>query len=178
MSDPLDDALKAVAHAEASRGFAAQVRARIEAGEEVPVARWPRVASACAAVVLVAALVWWVREDAGSPHQVAVTVAPAGDVRPQAPAPRLEPRTQRLHSTGSTAVVGGAQSVARVRATRPTTIDHERALPPLPLLDVLSVPSIAPDALVLGEQVVTPLAPIAPISASHGEARDDERGKL
>jgi hypothetical protein len=178
VSDPIDDALKGMAHAEASRGFAARVRARIEAGEKVPVARWPRVATACAAVVLVAALAWWVREEPGSPHQVATTVAPPGNVRPQAPAPQLEPRTPRLDASGNTPVVDVARSVTRVRSMRPTTSDHDRALPPLPLPDGLTVPSIAPDALVLSGQVVTPLAPIAPISASHGEARDDERGKL
>jgi hypothetical protein len=177
VSDPIDDALKAVAHAEASRDFAARVRARIEAGEEIRVAAWPRVATACAAIVLIAALAWWAREEPGAPAQVAVPVAPATAARAQPSAPQLEPRTGQLN-VSVPLVVGVAQSVARVRATRATAPDQDWAVPPLPPLDSLSVSSIAPAAMVLGDQVVTPLAPIAPISPSHGEAGDDERGKL
>jgi hypothetical protein len=176
--DPIDDALKAVARAEASCDFAARVRARIDADGQVRVAWWPRVATACAAVVLIAALAWWVREEPMAPEHVSGPVAPASVARAQPPAPQLEPRTRTPDVAGSAPVVGVAHSVGRARPTRARASDHDRALPPLPPLDSLSVSSIAPDAMVLGEQVVTPLAPIAPISASHGEAGDDERGKL
>ena len=177
MSDPIDDALKAVAHAEASRDFAARVRARIDAGEQVRVAWRPRVATACAALVLVAAMSWWARDQPGSSEQAAIPVAPAAAVHPRPSVPQLELRTRQPDVSVSAPVVGVAQSVARVRV-HATAADHDWALPPLAPLDSLSVSSIARDAMVLGEQVVTPLAPIAPISVSHGETGDDERGKL
>ena len=174
MSDPIDETLKELAQAEASRGFAARVRARIDAGDEVGVA-WPRVAAACVAMLLVGALGWWIREEPRPSQPVAQSTAPAAAVSPQASVPRLEPRSRPPDASGS---ARAAHPVARVSATRPAASDHERALPSLPPLDALSMSPIAPDALVLGAQVVTPLAPIAPISTVHDEVADDERGKL
>ena len=172
MSDPIDETLKELAQAEASRGFAARVRARIDAGEQVGVA-WPQVAAA--AVLLVAALGWWIREEPRPSQPVAQSTAPAAAVGPPASRPRLEPRSRPLDASGSARV---AHPVARVRATQPAPSDHDRALPSLTPLEALSMSPIAPDALVLGPQVVTPLAPIAPISDVHDEVADDVRGKL
>ena len=179
MSDPIDDALKALAHAEASRDFAARVRARIDAGEQVRVAGGhgspPRARQWCWSAALVV-----VGSRAAEVIRASGHTGGAGSRCPSArpSVPELEPRTRQQDVSASAPVVGVAQPVARVRATRATAGDHERALPPLPPLDALSMSSIAPDAMVLGDQVVTPLAPIAPISVVPDEAGDDERGKL
>jgi hypothetical protein len=174
VSDPIDETLKELARAEASRGFAARVRARIDAGEQARVA-WPRVAVACVAMVLVAALGWWIQEEPRPAQPVAQSAAPAAAAGPPVAAPRLEPRSRPLDTS---AITRASHPVARAIATPPAAADHDRALPSLTPLEALSVSPIAPDALVLGEQVVTPLAPIAPISTVRDEVADAERGKL
>ena len=163
----IDDALRAVARAEASRDFSAQIRARLEAHDGVHAAWWPKVAAACAAVLLVAALAWLLREaPRESFEQVAGTTAPAVATRPQVHAPQLEPRAEPLPWSRSTHVARMRGSVARVTTARSLTGDHERALEPLSPLEALSVPSIAPDAMVVVDHVIPPLAPITPLSTS------------
>jgi hypothetical protein len=174
VSDRIDETLKELAHAEASRGFAARVRARIDAGDQVGVA-WPRVAAACVAMLLVGALGWWIQEEPRPSQPVVQSTAPAAAVGPQASVPGLEPRRRLQDAAGPPRAL---HPVARVSATRPAASDHQRALPALPPLDALSVSPIAPEALVLGPQVVTPLAPIAPITPVPVEVANDERGKL
>ena len=60
--DRIDDALRAIAQADASRGFSEQVRSRIEAGDEAPVVWWPRLAAASAVLALVASFMWAPRD--------------------------------------------------------------------------------------------------------------------
>ena len=60
--DRIDDALRAIAQADASRGFSEQVRSRIEAGDEAPVVWWPRLAAASVVLALVASFVWAPRD--------------------------------------------------------------------------------------------------------------------
>ena len=164
MSDPIDEALKAAAHAEASRGFSAQVRARITAGDVDHGGWWPRVAATCAVLALVVALGWVMRSTTHDGSDQLSTSA-AGEIAglPRTAAPQLELRARRQDASASTPVVKVTRPVARVRAARSTTDDHDRALAPLSPLDGLSMRPIDPDAMVLGDQVVIPLAPIAPI---------------
>ncbi|MBK5297337.1 MAG: hypothetical protein JJE40_09270 [Vicinamibacteria bacterium] len=165
--DRIDHALRAIAKADASREFSAQVRARIEAGDGVHAAWWPKVAAACAAVLLVAAVAWFMREAPPAPsEQMAQTTAPVVATRSLAPAPPREPRAEPLPWSRSTHVARMRGSVARVTTARSLTGDHERALEPLSPLEALSVPSIAPDAMVVVDHVIAPLAPITPLSTS------------
>jgi len=176
VSDRLDLALKAVANAEASRDFASQVRARLESGEQVRTAWWPRVATACA-TVLIAATLWWLRDTPPLPTaHVAQPTAPVQTA--QFVAPQREPRAQAQDVPGNTQVVHVAHPVARVRTARSMTSDHDRALEPLSALDAISMSSVAPDAMVVVDHVIAPLAPIAPLSDVHDAIGDVNRGEL
>ena len=163
--DRIDDALRAIAQADASRGFSEQVRSRIEAGDEAPV-WWPRLAAASVVLaVLVASLVWTPRDVPAPSSETATnsaTDAPLPTVA-IAPVPALALR----------------QPVAapRVRTARPTTTDHERALQPLSPLEAISLGSVAPDAMAVVDRVIAPLAPIAPLPVRE-MLEDAERGEL
>ena len=175
MTDPVDEALKALARAEASPDFSAQVRARVAADVGGHRAWWPRVVTACAALAMVATLGWLMRSTTrdGS-EQVSTSAAREITVRPPTAAPQLEPRARRQDVSASTPVVKVARPVAQVRTARSTADDHDRALAPLSPLDELSMRPIDPDAMVLGDQVVNPLAPIAPIPVVGETVGDDK----
>ena len=176
--DRIDDALRAIARADASRGFSEQVRSRIEAGDEAPTAWWPRIATAAAALLVVVAAAWWLRETPGSP-QVHVAQAPAPVVAapPSAGTPRLEPPVQRrdVHGRQQVSVTRGA--VARVGTATTVIGDHEQALEPLSPLAAISLASVAPDAIVVVDHAIAPLAPIAPLLV-HDMLVDAHEGEL
>ena len=177
--DRIDEALRSIARAEASREFAAQVRVRIEGGDAVRGAWWPRIATTCAAVLLAAAVAWLAREapressEPGAKSAAAVVAA-----RSRAPASHLEPRTRRQDVSRNTGVVSVARSAARVRTATLVPSDHERALEPLSPLDAISLPLVAPDAMVVVDHVIAPLAPIAPLSIVFETVEDVDRGEL
>ena len=175
MSDPIDEALKATAHAEASAGFSTQVRARIAAGDEDHGAWWPRVAAACAAVALVATLVMARSCRRRNDGAVAASTS-AGP-------------TRRGTSSGAGASAGtghrsagrrrhlGCQSgapLSRVSTTRSTTSDHDRALAPLSPLDGLSLSSLAPAAMVVGDRASDPAGADCADSRRRDAVGDDD----
>ena len=163
--DRIDNALRAIAQADASAGFSERVRSRIAAGDEAPVVWWPRLAAASAVLALVASFVWAPREvpapSPGAAKKAAIT-APS-------PTAAIEPAP----------VLIARQTVAapRVRTARLTTTDHERALQPLSPLEAISLRSVAPDAMAVVDRVIAPLAPIAPLPVRE-MLEDAERGEL
>jgi len=176
--DRIDETLRAIAHAEASRDFASQVRTRLEAREEAPEA-WPQIAAACAAVLLVATFTWLMREAPPEPsEQAARATAPAVLSPPQQPASQLESRPAPAASSRSFRGSRPWNSVPRMATAISLTGDHDRALAALPPPDALSVPSIAPDAMVVVDHVIPPLAPIAPLSIVHDTLADLAQGEL
>ena len=163
--DRIDTALRAIAQADASRGFSDGVRSRIEAGDEAPAVWWPRLAAVSAVLALVAALVWAPR-DVPAPSSGVPTKAASNAPLPTvaiAPAPALAVRQPVL--------------ARRVRTARSTTTDHERAQQPLSPLEAISLGSVAPDALAVVDRVIAPLAPIAPLPVRE-MLEDAERGEL
>lgn len=177
MSDRIDEALKALAHAEAPRDFAVQVRARLEAGAGVRVAGWPRLAAACVVVLATAATLVWLRGTPTAPAtQVAHTTAPGVVTPSTSPRPVVDPRGAE-HDVTARRSAPGARPAPRARTQPAPTGDHERALAPLSPLDALALPSVAPDAMAIVDRVIAPLAPIAPLPVSELLA-DTERGEL
>jgi hypothetical protein len=164
--DRIDDALKSLARVEASRGFAGQVRSRMEAGAGSP-GRWPRAALACAAVLVVAVTAMWLMRApavAPAPSVTAARATPepaAAPVVPRDPMPSSEPITPAATSRG----VRTASSPRR-GAQDGIATDHERALAPLASIDALEAEPIAPAALVMADQPIAPLTPIAPLDVA------------
>jgi hypothetical protein len=181
--DRIDNALRAIAQADASRGFSDQVRSRIEAGDEAPVVWWPRLAAASAVLALVASFVWAPREVPAPSSEVpaqssgvatkAVRTAPL----PSAATPRLELPVQRRDVHGRHHVSAARGAVARVETATAVIGDHERALEPLSPLDAISLASVAPDAMAMVDHAIVPLAPIAPLLV-HDMLADAKEGEL
>jgi hypothetical protein len=168
--DRIDETLRAIAHAEASRDFTARVRTRLEAGSGTPTA-WLRMATALAAVLLVAATTWLLRDLPPLPaDQVRATPKPAP--RPL-PAGLVEPTTSVVVERRPVPVPHGRVLLPE---TRPS--DHERALRPLSPLNAISLPLVAPDAMVVADHVIAPLAPIAPLPIVFDAVEDVDRGEL
>jgi hypothetical protein len=166
--DRIDEALRAVARAEASRDFAARVRAQIDAPDTVP-SRWPRVAMACAAVVLVAAsAIWLLRSPAVAPAPTVTTAraTPAEADSVAAPAPRLDPTPLVASVHRPTARLVRAATIPRAVPHNVAT-DHERALAPLASIDALDAGSIAPTPLVMANEPIAALPPIAPLDVAN-----------
>lgn len=176
--DRIDNALRAIARAGVSRDLARHVRARIEAGDEVRAAWWPRVATACGAVLVGGAALLWMRQ-APPPRvtQVAPATVASTATASVASAPTREPLAGPPDVARRTAVSAVTAS-ATPRKAATTASDHERALSPLASIDAIRLPSIAPDAMVVAEHVIAPLAPIAPLPAVHEWVADAERGEL
>jgi len=175
--DRMDEALRAIARAEASRDFTARVRTRLEARNGAPTA-WPRVATALAVVLLVATFAWLMREAPPEPsEQAARATAPVVLSPPQQPVSQLEPRPTSTAWSRSARGSRRSNPVAPVTTGISSTSDHDRALAPLSALDALSLPSVAPDAMVVVDHVIAPLAPIAPLSAVPDEIGEDDRGE-
>jgi len=174
----IDDALRAIAQTDASRGFSDQVRSRIEAGDAMPTAWWARTVTAVAALLVVVAAAWWLRETPGS-SQVHVAQAPVPVVTapPAAPTRRPEPPVQPhdVHGRQQVSVARGA--VARVGTATAVIGDHEQALEPLSPLAAISLASVAPDAMVVVDHAIAPLAPIAPLLV-HDMLGDAHEGEL
>ena len=167
--DRIDEALRAIAHAEASRDFTARVRTRVETGRWAATA-WPRAITALAVVLLVAASTWLMRDLPPSPaEQVRATPETAPLPLPAGP---VEPT--------SVVVERRPVPVQHDRARLPETLpsDHERALAPLSPLAAISLPLVAPDAMVVADHVIAPLAPIAPLPIVFGAVEDVDRGEL
>jgi hypothetical protein len=179
--DRIDDALKSLARVEASREFAGQVRTRIEGAATGP-ARWPRAVWAGALVVLVAVVgAWLLQTPVVTPSSEVARARPAvpvvSDLRPPAvvaePAPRA-PGTRGVRPVPKRV----AETPHRLRATPdPATSDHERALAPLAAIDELDAKPIAPGALVMADQVIAPLTPIAPLVTSGGATELEGGGR-
>jgi len=176
--DRIDDALRAMAQAEAPRDFPAQVRARIETGAAGQIAWWPRVAAAAAVMLVVVAAAWRLRETPVSPDlHVAQATAPAVLTAPRAAAPGLAPSVPPRAAPVREPVSPTRDAVARVRRATAVPSDHERALEPLSPLEAISLASVAPDAMVVVDHVIAPLAPIAPLPVRE-MLGDAERGEL
>lgn len=176
--DRIDNALRAIAQADASRGFSEQVRSRIEAGDSTPAAWWPRVATAVAALLVVVAAAWWLRETPGSPQiHVAQAPAPAVTAPPSAATPWPEPPVQQRDIQGRQQVSGARGTVARAGTATAVIGDHEQALEPLSPLTAISLASVAPDAMVVVDHAIAPLAPIAPLLV-HDMLGDAHEGEM
>jgi hypothetical protein len=172
--DRIDIALRDIAQVEAPRDFAGQVHARIETHDSGRRAWWPRMAAAAAAMLMLVAATWWLRETPVSPDTyVARTPAPEIVTRPVGPTPRRDtpgvPHEVARLRHASTAV-------APIVRSRPAPGDHDAALAALPLPDAISLTSVAPDALVVVDHVIAPLAPITPLSVREmlGDATQGE----
>ena len=164
--DRIDAALGAIARTEASREFAARVSARIAAGDDGRAVWWPRLAAASAIAALVLSIVWVSRDTAAPPPMAAAVPLPAPGTSPPV---TVEPVTE---------VTSRAPVVPRrVRTPRPAESDHDAALAALPLPDAISLSSVTPDALVVVDHVIAPLAPIAPLSV-HEMLGDFTQGEL
>ena len=167
--DRIDEALRAVAHAEASRDFRARIRTRLEAGTGAPTA-WPRVATALAVVLLVAAPTWLLRDMPATPAEQVRATPKAAPLRlpadPAEPTPSVvvERRPVPLHD--------------RARLSEALPSDHQRALEPLSPLTAISLPLVAPDAMVVADHVMAPLAPITPLPIAFDAVEDGDRGEL
>ena len=168
--DRVDEALRAIAHAEASRDFTARVRTRLEAGRWAATA-WPRMATALAVVLLVAASTWLMRDLPPSPTE-RVRATPEVAALP-VPAGPVERTTSVVVERRPGPVWHG-----RVRLPETLSTDHERALEPLSPLDAISLPLVAPDAMVVADHVIAPLAPIAPLPIVFDAVEDVDRGEL
>ena len=172
--DRIDEALRVVAGGEASRAFAAGVRARIEAGGAVA-PRWPRVVMACAAVVVVVGTGMWLLRAPSVAPGLPATIAratPAAVDAVTAAAPRQAP-TPLVTAVGRP-TLRLVRAVPSPRAVPDDIVtDHERALAPLASIDALDAGPIAPAALVMADQPIAALPPIAPLDVAKDTGGSD-----
>jgi hypothetical protein len=140
----LDDAVRDIARLEATPGFAATVRARLDAGEAIGAPLWPRLAGA-AGVLAIAFGIWFVG---------ARPEAPVTGVASQPTARRAAPPTAAVESVAPKAEGPLARSApaasrpqrARRESMRPVA-DLDRAPADLRSPDPLTVVAIDPPAL-------------------------------
>lgn len=168
----IDDALESLVRVEASRDFAGQVRARIEAVDSSP-ARWPRVALACGAVLVVAATAVWLLRAPGTAPAPSLTTAratpPAVEPVPApVPASVASPRPTQPAAAGRRPPSRPVRAATSPRSAVPDAVatDHEHALAPLASIDALEAEPIAPAALAMADQPIAPLTPIAPLDVA------------
>jgi hypothetical protein len=164
----IDDALERLAKVEASRDFAARVRARIEDAAAAP-SHWPRLALACAAVVVAAAAgIWLLRAPAVAPAPAATTARATPPAVESVPAPAAPPEARPLVAADRRPPARPVRAASRPRGAESDALpaDHERALAPLASIDSLAAEPIAPDALVMADQPLAPLTPIAPLDVA------------
>lgn len=180
--DRIDTALRAIAQADASGGFSARVRERVAAAaagsSEAGNARWwPRLATAAAGLMVVAAI-WWPRETPVSPTAyVAPATAQPAAAEPDPWAPRVEPRDDSRHAPARVFERRVSGASAHVDAAIATASDHDLALEPLAALTALALPSIDPPAVIVADEVIVPLAPVAPLRV-HEMPGNLEKGAL
>jgi len=154
----LDDAVRNLARLDASSGFAATVRARVDA-DAPAAARWPRLAVGAAAVAAAALVVWFVGARPGSPI---AEVASKPTSPTEAPQARTQPLAADPGAFAAVAAIPRSSVSAGRRARRPAVrppMDHERALAALELPGALEVPDIDPPPLGVAAMAIQPLEP-------------------
>ena len=162
--DRIDTALRAIARADASRGFAAQVRSRIEAGDRAPVVWWPRLARGFGGGGAGRLL----RVGAARRARAITTDGDEGGDRYAV--------ADRRHRAcpGADCAPARDGSACEDGAARRTAITTRRC--GVASTGGISLSSVAPDAMVVVDHVIAPLAPIAPLSVREmlGDANQGE----
>jgi len=182
VNERIDDVLREIASVDATDGFSARVRERLDSGGAGSRIGLPLLATA-AAVLLLAAGVWLsVKSDnLDSTREVQAGRAVEGRAQTSGTAPGGQEMAARgaVPSPAARSVRRVGMSQARVaRVARPgssTPPDHERALPALSGLGAIGPHSLPTVPLAIQEREVGALAAIEPIDIPALDADEGER---
>ena len=173
MSDRLDDALRAMARAEAPADLSARVRVALEAGNG-STTRWPRLAAAAVVVLLAVVGAFLAVDRTPDAPRVAreggaSVVQPAPLPTPLVASPAPPPVKPRADAVRRRA---GA-SAWQTRRVRPA--DHEHALPSLRELAEVGPAALTTHPMTVASAEIAPLTVIAAIDIPALDAGEGER---
>ena len=154
----LDDAVRDIARLEASPGFAAGVRACLDADGTSRAPMWPRLAAGAIGLAAIGVTLWIATAGPEAPvAEIASQSSPAIEAPPHAAGVQGAPQDATSSFRPSLQTVSRmVPRRERRTATRPGR-DHERALAALAAPEALDLPGIEPPPIDLSEMAIPSL---------------------